>query len=68
VFHFKVNKRLLIALFFFITGLILINYFTLHLTGQWMINFVIMLTFSGLLAFVTGMINPKSVLRFLKYK
>jgi len=67
-FKFKVNKRLLLALFLFITGLFLINYFTVNLTKQWMLNFIIMLTFSGLLAFVTGMINPKSVLRFLKYK
>ena len=66
VFKFKVNKGLLTSIFFFISGLFFINYFTLNLTGQWMINFVIMLIFSGLLAFVTGMINPKSVLRFLK--
>lgn len=68
VFKFKVNKRLLLALFLFIIGLVLINYFTLNMTRQWMLNFLIMLIFSGLLAFVTGMINPKSVLRFLKYK
>jgi O-antigen/teichoic acid export membrane protein len=67
-FKFRVNKRLLLALFLFIVGLFLINYFTLNLTQKWMLNFVIMLTFSGLLAFVTGMVNPKSVLRFLKYK
>jgi O-antigen/teichoic acid export membrane protein len=68
VFKFRVNKRLLAALFFFILGMFLINYFTFNLTKQWMLNFIIMLIFSGLLAFVTGMINPKSVLRFLKYK
>lgn len=68
VFNFKVNKALLTSLFFFIAGLFFINYFTLNLTSQWMFNFVIMLIFSGLLAFVTGMINPKSVLRFIKYK
>jgi O-antigen/teichoic acid export membrane protein len=68
VFHFKVNKRLLISLFLFIAGLFFINFFTLHLTNRWMVNFVIMLTFSGLLAFVTGMVNPKSVFRFIKYK
>ena len=51
VFGFKVNRRLLIALFLFIAGLFFINYFTLHLTDRWMLNFVIMLTFSGLLAF-----------------
>lgn len=67
VFNFHVNKGLLTSLFLFIAGLFFINYFTLNLTGQWMLNFVIMLIFSVLLAFVTGMINPKSVLRFLKY-
>jgi O-antigen/teichoic acid export membrane protein len=68
VFHFKFNKKLLISLFLYVIGLFFINYFTLNLTKQWMFNFVIMLTFSGLLAFVTGMVNPKSVLRFIKYK
>ncbi|MBA3662752.1 MAG: oligosaccharide flippase family protein [Bacteroidetes bacterium] len=68
IFKFKPNKRLLASLFLFILGLFLINYFTLHLTKQWMLNFIIMLIFSGLLAFVTGMVDPKSVLRFIKYK
>lgn len=68
VFNFHINKRLLTSLFLFIAGLFLINYVTLNLTSQWMLNFVIMLIFSGLLAFVTGMVNPKSVLRFIKYK
>lgn len=68
VFKFKVNTRLIFSLFMFVMGLFIINYFTLHLTKQWMLNFIIMLIFSGLLAFVTGMINPKSVLRFIKYK
>jgi O-antigen/teichoic acid export membrane protein len=68
VFNFHLNKKLLTSLFLFIAGLFFANYFTLHLTNEWMINFVIMLTFSALLAFVTGMVNPKSVLRFIKYK
>jgi len=72
VFHFRVNKRLLISLGLFIAGLFGVNYFTLDLTGKggdaWMVNFVIMLIFSGVLAFATGMVNPKSVLRFIKYK
>lgn len=68
VFHFKFNTKLLISIFLFVAGLFFVNYFTLNLTNQWMINFSIMLIFSGLLAFVTGMVNPKSVLRFLKYK
>ncbi len=68
LFKFKVNKRILIALFSFIIGLVLVNYLTVNITQNWMFNFAIMLILSGLLAFVTGMINIKSVLRFLKYK
>ena len=68
VFKFHVNKQLLLSLFLFISGIVLANYFTLNLTGRWVYNFVIMLIFSGLLAFLTGMINLKSVLRFIKYK
>ena len=68
IFRFKINKRLLIAMVFFIFGVACINYLTLHLTRQWMFNFIIMVVASGLWAFVTGMINIKSVLRFIKYK
>jgi O-antigen/teichoic acid export membrane protein len=68
IFGFKVNKRLLIALVFFIFGVACINYLTLHLTNKWMFNFAIMVVASGLWAFVIGMINIKSVLRFIKYK
>lgn len=68
VFKFKVNKRLLIALVFFIFGVAAINYLTLHLTHNWYLNFGIMTAASGLWAFVTGMLNIKSVLRFIKYK
>lgn len=68
VFKFKINKKLLLALFLFIVGLVFANYFTLNLTKQWMLNFVIMLIFSGLLALLTGVINPKSVLRLIKIK
>ncbi|MDI9340408.1 MAG: polysaccharide biosynthesis C-terminal domain-containing protein [Sediminibacterium sp.] len=68
LFKFKVNKRLIFALFTFIIGLVLINYLSLNITKNWMLNFVIMLILSGLLAFVTGIINIKSVLRFIKYK
>ncbi len=68
VFKFKVNKRLLIALVFFIFGVACINYLTLHLTTNWYLNFAIMTISSGLWAFVTGMLSLKSVLRFIKYK
>jgi O-antigen/teichoic acid export membrane protein len=68
VFHFKFNKKLLISLILYVIGLFFINYFTLNLTKQWMFNFVIMLIFSGVLAFATGMLSTKSILRFIKPK
>src|SRR5690606_1936765 len=72
VFHFNVNKKLLRSVFLFIAGLFFANYFTWDLLGKegdaWMFNFVIMLIFSVILAFATGMVNPKSVLRFIKYR
>ncbi len=68
IFKFKVNSRLLIALFLFIFGVAFINYFTLNMTKDWRFNFAIMVVLSGFWAFVTGMLNIKSVFRFLKYK
>lgn len=72
IFHFHVNKRLLRSVVLFIAGLFFINYFTWDLLGKggntWIFNFAIMLIFSGLLALVTGMVNHKSLLRFIKYK
>ncbi len=68
VFKFRLNKRLLLSLSLFILALVFANYFTLSLSTNWMLNFLIMLIFSGVLAFATGMVSPKSVLRFIKYK
>lgn len=68
IFKFKVNNRLLIALVLFIFGVAFINYITHYMTNNWMLNFGIMVVLSGSWAFITGMINIKSVFRFLKYK
>jgi len=68
VFKFRLNKRLLVSLLLFILALVFANIFTLSLTTSWMLNFLIMLIFSGVLAFATGMVSPKSVIRFIKYK
>lgn len=68
IFKFKINKKLLISLFFFIIGVVFINYFTVNLTNKWLVNFTVMLSMCGLCAFVTGLLNPKSALRFIKYK
>jgi len=68
VFNFRLNKRLILSLVLFIFTIVFANYFTLSLTSSWMFNFLIMLIFSGVLAFATGMVSPKSVIRFIKYK
>jgi O-antigen/teichoic acid export membrane protein len=67
IFNFSLNKRLVFALVFFIFGVVGINYFTIHLSSNWMVNFILMTALSFFWAFVTGMINIKSVFRFLKY-
>lgn len=68
IFKFKTNVRLLLALFIFIVGIVAFNYFSKSFTSNWMINFAIMSVFCGLWAFVSGLINIKSIFRFIKYK
>ena len=68
IFKFKMNKRLIIALLVFIIGIVTFNYFSKSFTPNWMVNFVIMSVFSGLWAFASGLINIKSIYRFIKYK
>lgn len=68
IFKFQINKRLLLSIFFFIIGIIFANIVTINLTQKWVFNFIIMLTFSSLLAIASGIISYKSILRFIKYK
>jgi O-antigen/teichoic acid export membrane protein len=68
IFNFHINKKFITSLLLFIVGVVVINYFTVHLTREWKMNFVIMLALSGLFAFVTGLVNHKSILRFIKYR
>lgn len=68
IFKFKVNVRLIIALVVFILGIVIFNYLSRSFTQNWMINFAIMTAFCGLWAFVSGLLNIKSILRFVKYK
>ena len=68
IFKFKVNVRLIIALLVFITGIIVFNILSRSFTANWMINFAIMCVFCGAWAFVSGLLNLKSIFRFVKYK
>jgi O-antigen/teichoic acid export membrane protein len=68
IFKFKVNVRLIVSLLIFILGIVVFNYASRSFTSNWMVNFAIMLAFSGIWAFVSGLINLKSIFRFIKYK
>lgn len=68
IFKFKVNIRLIIALLVFIVGIVVFNMFSRSFTANWMINFAIMCVFCGAWAFVSGLLNIKSIFRFIKYK
>lgn len=68
IFEFKVNFRLLIALAVFIVGITVFNMASRTFTQNWMINFAIMCVFSAAWAFISGLLNIKSIYRFVKYK
>jgi O-antigen/teichoic acid export membrane protein len=68
IFKFKINIRLIIALVVFIIGIIVFNMISRSFTANWMINFAIMCLFCGAWAFLSGLLNIKSIFRFLKYK
>jgi O-antigen/teichoic acid export membrane protein len=67
IFHFRFNKRLITQLFLFIAGIVGFNIFTCKLDFFWMINFALMCGLSGVWAFIIGLVNVKSIFRFLKY-
>lgn len=68
IFNFKVNVRLLIALAVFVSGIIIFNILSRNFTQNWMINFAIMCVFCFAWAFMSGLLNIKSIFRFIKYK
>ncbi len=68
IFKFKVNVRLIIALLVFIVGIVIFNISSRSFTQNWMINFTIMSVFCCMWAFISGLINVKSIFRFVKYK
>lgn len=67
IFRFRINYRLILTLIVYIAGVIIINYFSKNIHENWMVNFLIMVIASGILAFVTRLINIKSIIRILKY-
>ncbi len=67
MFKFRVNYRLINTLIMFAIGVVAINYGSKMLHFNWIINFIFMVGASGLWAFITGIINLKSIFRLLKY-
>jgi O-antigen/teichoic acid export membrane protein len=67
VFKFRINYKLILTLIVFIMGVIIINYFSKGFHHNWMVNFAIMVIGCGIWAFVTGLLNIKSMVRILKY-
>ncbi len=68
IFKFKINYRLIIALLVFNIGIIIFNYASRSFTQNWMMNFAMMSIFSVSWAFISGLLNIKSIFRFIKYK
>lgn len=68
IFKFRLNTRLLLALAIFVVGIIAFNIFSRSFTGNWLINFALMVVCCGAWAFISGLINVKSILRFVRYK
>ena len=69
VFNFKINYRMILSTITFILGLCVLNYWSLHwFTGNnmWMLNFILMLSASILLAFITRMVKFSSLYKLIK--
>ncbi|MBI4930905.1 MAG: oligosaccharide flippase family protein [Bacteroidetes bacterium] len=74
VFKFRINYRLILTLIVFITGVILINYFSLKIhhgllseNHRWMVNFIVMVAGCGAWAFAIRLVSIKSMVRIMKY-
>ena len=67
IFKFKINYRLINTLIIFAIGVVAINYGSKMLHFNWMLSFVLMSVTCVLWAFVSGIVNVKSIFRILKY-
>jgi len=67
VFGMKVNFRLIYTLLTFLVGVVAINYISMKLPFQWMLQFLIMGIISVLFAFAIRLISVKGMYRILKY-
>ncbi len=68
IFKFRFNAKLVLSLCIFIAGIVSFNFFSKSFTSNWLINFAVMCVFCGLWAFVSGLLNIKSIYKFVKIK
>ncbi len=66
IFKFKINYWLINTFIMFTIGVIAINYGSKMLQFNWVLNFTIMVICCGLWAIISGLINIKSIFRFLQ--
>ena len=67
IFKFKVNVRMFLKFVVFVSGILLVGYYSKNIHSNWMISFVLMTGFYFLLSFVTGIISIKSLYHIVKY-
>lgn len=67
VFRFRVNYRLILAIAVFVTGILMIGYFSRMLDYNWVTNAGIMAIGCVAWAFITRVISLKSMYEIIKY-
>jgi len=66
VFKFNILPKMMLTLLIFAIGTMGIAYFSTRLAFDWRISFVAMVGASGIWAFITGVVNLKSLLKTVK--
>nr|NQU93035.1 oligosaccharide flippase family protein [Bacteroidota bacterium] len=66
LFRFRVDYRYLAAIFVFISGVLIINYFSKFIFANWLFNFTLMVIMSILLATFLKLLNIKGFIKILK--
>jgi O-antigen/teichoic acid export membrane protein len=66
IFKFRINYRFIFGFVTFIAGVIVINVVSRHLGTAWMINFVIMVIGSLILASLLRMLNIRSLVKIIR--
>ncbi|HET6245757.1 MAG: oligosaccharide flippase family protein [Bacteroidetes bacterium] len=67
IFKFEINFKLIAKIVFFSIGVVALAFFSKILPFGWITNFLIMVLTSVLWAFITGVLNIKSMYHIIKY-